>query len=335
MIAYCRGGLHMYARSVRRLALCASLALVSMAFAPSAALPETPQQRLTTNVTPDPAAAVFVVDDLQRFVAATDRIAAGEDAAMVLQRDYLDLASSGLKIYIEKYDLTAERLVSAMQLHPDKYAAIDATIDALNSQRDAFRQIYAEIKQIMPDSVFPPTYFVVAGHRGIGSGSIEGPLISIEKDTPESIRTDLAATLVHEMVHMQQLAALAEAYFVIFNGPERTLLALCIREGVATYFSEIITGGSVHKNAARDFLLAHEEELWSAFEREMLGGETGDWLWSEPENPEQPQDVGYAMGARIAEYYYENADDKPRVVRELLGVTDYPELLKRSGYKAN
>ena len=95
-----------------------------------------------------------------------------------------------------------------MDKYPKKYSAIAANLKVLRSEEPAFRKVYGDIKGVIPDAVFPPTYFVVAGHRGIGSGSIEGPLISIEKKTAESIRGDLAATLVHEMVHMEQLAAL-------------------------------------------------------------------------------------------------------------------------------
>jgi len=309
-------------------------AVGALAIALPATLAAAPQQRLTTDVTSDPAAAEFVYEDVERFIATAEKIVEGEDAAVVLQRDYLDRASTGLEMFIEKYDLTARRLTTAMETHPEKYDGIAANLKALRSHEAAFREAYGKIKQVIPEAVFPPTYFVVAGHRGIGSGSTEGPLISIEKKTAESIRSDLAATLVHEMMHMEQLAALDEAYFEIFNGPQRTLLALSVREGIATYFSEFITGGSPHKNAARDYLLAHEQELWAAFEREMLGTETGDWLWSQPENPEQPQDIGYAMGARIAEHYYQTAVDKRQAVRELLGVTDYPALLERSGYPA-
>jgi hypothetical protein len=101
---------------------------------------------------------------------------------------------------------------------------------------------------------------------------------------------------------------------------------------VATYFAERVTGGSRHKNEARDYLLAHEKELWDRFRREMLGSETGEWLWSAPSNPEQPRDVGYAIGARIVEAYHENAKDKRKAVQEILGVTDYEAFLEKSGY---
>jgi hypothetical protein len=290
------------------------------------------QQQLTDDVVADPAAARFVYDDVAHFVIAMEQIAAGADTSDALQSEYLGKATPGLKMFIEKYDLTVERLMRAMRAHPEKYRSLEASLNALREAEPAFRDVCARLKLEIPDAVFPPTYFLVAGYRGIGSGSIEGPLISIEKKTVESIREDLPATLVHEMVHMEQLAVLREDYFTIFSGEEKTLLALSVREGVATYFAERVTGGSLHKNVARDYLLAHEKELWDRFRREMLGSKTGEWLWSAPSNTEQPRDVGYAIGARIVEVYYESAKDKDKAVQEILGVTDYEAFLAESGY---
>lgn len=290
------------------------------------------QQRLTENVILDPAAAQFVYEDVENFVRAMEKISSGADTTETLQAEYFDKATPGLKMFVEKYNLTLERLLKAIRKHPQKYSSLGESLAALKSQTSRYRDVYADLKKEIGDAVFPPTYFLVGAFRGIGSGSVEGPLLSIEKETIESIEGDLSATLVHEMVHMQQLAALGEAYFVIFSGKEKTLLALSIREGVATYFAERITGGSVHKNKARDYLLAHEEELWRTFRQEMHGQKTGEWLWSTPSAPEQPRDVGYAIGARIAEAYYERASDKPKAVREIMAITDYPAFLAKSGY---
>jgi hypothetical protein len=288
---------------------------------------------LTHDVVEDPAAAVFVYRDVESFIRALERLGHDPDTTTVLQEEYFDGASPGLLMFIEKYDLTMSRLLGALREHPEAYTSIPQKLAILRSEEPAFHEAYRDLAGVMHGAVFPPTYYVVAGHRGIGSGSVEGTLISIGKETPESIRTDLAATLVHEMVHMQQLAGLWEAYFAIFSGPGRTLLATSIREGAAMYFSELITGGSVHKNQARDFLLAHEARLWEAFRSEMLGGEMGEWLWSTPSDPEQPQDVGYAMGARIVHTFYERADDKAEAVRRILSITDYPAFLAASGYE--
>ena len=289
------------------------------------------QQRLTDNVEADPAQAVFVFEDIKRFLEALGAIERGLDPEEALRSIYFDRASPGLKLFVEKYDLGPARLAKAMAEHPEAYERIPSVLQALKGNVPSFQQAYRGIAAILPDAVFPPTYFVVAGHRGIGSGSTEGPLVSIEKHTAATV-TDIVPTLVHEMIHMQQLAAVGEAYFEIFSGPGRTLLALSIREGAATFFAEVIAGGSKHKNEARAYLAEHEAELWDAFQQDMLGGETGDWLWKKPENPEQPQDMGYAVGARIVEVYYENAADKRNAASKVMAITDYSAFLQDSGY---
>ena len=305
-----------------------SLVVIALAVTPAVA-----QQTLTSDVAADPETAIFVYSDIENFVRAQAAIEQGDDPAAALQREYFDAASPGLLLFIEKYDLTLDRLLAAMVERPEEYRRTGATLEALMSREPEFRRAYTDIQRVIPDAVFPPTYFVVAGYRGIGSGSVEGPLISIEKKTVEAIAAgDIEPTLVHEMMHMQQLAAVGEDYFVIFSGEERTLLALSIREGAATYFSELITGGSEHKNEARDYYLAHETELWEAFRVDMLGHDMGDWLWEQPTDPEQPRDLGYAIGARIVEAYYQSASDKAAAARRIMAITDYPAFLHKSAY---
>ncbi len=292
------------------------------------------QKTLTDNVVIKPMEAKFVFQDIENFLDAQMAIASGQDSSKALKTMYLDKASPGLKMFISKYDLTTKRLKKAMAKYPEDYSRIKQTIIELKAHETNYKKYYDKIRKIIPNAVFPPTYFLVAGHRGIGSGSTEGPLISIEKKTIESIK-DMQGTLVHEMVHMQQLSAVGEAYFVIFSGKERTLLATSIREGGATYMAEIIAGGSKHKNLARKFYLANEKELWKKYSSEMYGLKMGGWLWADPENPDQPRDLGYAIGARIVEAHYKNAKDKQKAAQEIMAITDYPAFLKLSGYEGN
>ncbi len=290
------------------------------------------RQTLTDDVVADSEEASFVLDDLENFLWAMECVESGQGLEDALQQEYLDAASPGLVMYIQKYGLTVDRLVAAMEKYPESYARLPETAAVLRQHLPVFRQAYGAMAELIPGAVFPPTYFLVAGHRGIGSGTVEGPVLSVEKETQASIEEDLVATVVHEMVHMQQLARIEERYFEIFQGEARTLLALSIREGVATYFAEILVGGSEHKNVARDYLLSREAELWKRFRREMLGTKTGDWLWSSPKEPGLPQDLGYALGARIAEAYHQLHGRSSQAVIEILSVTDYPAFLERSGY---
>ncbi|KAA3610008.1 MAG: hypothetical protein D8M58_07795 [Calditrichaeota bacterium] len=227
------------------------------------------QKVLTENVVKNPSEAIFVYQDIENFVDAQQAIASGKDTSEALKSRYLDKASPGLKMFISKYDLTIERLRRAIKNYSDDYSNVAEKLTALKNHEASYKEYYAKIKNVVPNAVFPPTYFVIAGHRGIGSGSTEGPLISIEKKTIKSIK-EMQGTLVHEMIHMQQLAATGEAYFAIFSGKERTLLATSIREGGATYMAELIAGGSKHKNLARDYYLANENKFWEKFSKSIM-----------------------------------------------------------------
>ena len=56
-------------------------------------------------------------------------------------------------------------------------------------------------------------------------------------------------------------------------------------------------------------------------------------MWGHPADTAQPQDIAYVLGARIVATYYDNAKDKVKAVSEILGVTDYPAFLRKSGYE--
>jgi len=289
------------------------------------------QMELTDNLTPDPNDAEFVYEDIHNFVRAFEQLASGGDSVAILQAEYFDKGSPGLGAFISRYDLTAERLVRAIREHPDAYAAVGGKVEVLADEVPRYRGAYAEIKRLIPDAAFPPTYFLIGAHRGIGSGSEEGPLVTIEGESVEDIQGKFVTMLVHEMVHMEQVQAIGlDKYRAIF-GPEKSLLALTVREGIAEYYAYEITGRMTQERA-RAFVLEHEGELWKRFQPDMLGTETGDWMWSRPADPEQPPHIAYVMGARITEAYYANAEDRDRATGEILSVVDYPAFLERSGY---
>jgi hypothetical protein len=294
--------------------------------------PSAAAAQLTSDVTPDPGEARFVYEDIHNFVRAHELLCSKEDTIGTLQTEYFDRATPGLLMFVEKYDLTPERLRDAIRKHADAYALLGDFPKLLESQEPAFRNAYADLQRFLPDTRFPPTYFLVGAYRGIGSGSTEGPLISVEKETAASVERDLVTTLVHEMIHLQQLAAQGEQYFAIF-GPKKTLLALSIREGTADYFAVRVTGVvGEHSQERRAYVFEHEKELWEKFQMDMYGEETGDWMWSTPSDPDQPPHVGYSLGARIVQAYYEGAEDKSRAAREIMSVKDYAAFLEKSGY---
>ena len=289
------------------------------------------QAQFPFEVTVDPAEAAVVTTDVHNFVKAHHRLASEADTLAVLQEDYLDRGSPGLRAYIGRYDLTAERLQAAIREHPEAYAALSANVEVMEAEIPNCRKAYAGLKRHIPGAVFPPTYLVVGGYRGIGTGSEAGPVATVETRGPKALRGTFTTLLVHEMAHMQQAMTMGIEQYQAIYGPEGTVLAYMIREGIAEYFADLVTGRMTQEKA-RPYVIEHERELWERFTPWMLDAEDTGWMWSTPEQPKQPRGVGYVMGALITRAYYDNADDKEQAIREILAVTDYPGFLARSGY---
>ena len=76
--------------------------------------------------------------------------------------------------------------------------------------------------------------------------------------------------------------------------------------------------------------------IWSPDGRELIyaaGRPTNDpkVFYGDPPG-ERPADLGYFVGYRIVEAYYQRAADRRAAIREILTATDYEALLAASGY---
>jgi hypothetical protein len=286
--------------------------------------------QLTIDLTTEPDEATFVYEDVWNFASALQRLAAGGDTVAILQAEYFDRATAGLQYYLDNNGITAERLAGAIARRPQEFAALIDLPERLAAQADTFRQALTDVKRIIPNAVFAPTTFLIGPWFGASEASEQGVLISVEKPYTAEHKTH---TLAHEHIHIQQaLAQGIEQYQSLYDdGPNRTLLALAIREGSADFLAKLAVGGTTHEGAL-EYCMAHESELWERFSSEMAGREPGHWMWAEPMNPAEPRDLGYAMGFMIVRAYYERAEDKAEAVRAILAVTDYPAFLEQSGY---
>ncbi len=279
-----------------------------------------------------PEEAKIVYTDVHNFIKAFNLLKTNSDTIKILQKNYIDKGTPGLKIFIEKYALSAEKLSKAIRKHSEDYASVVTKLDWLKTQEDSIRQYFKKLNHFIPNAVFPPTYYLVDLRRGIGSGSTEGQLITIEKEAKKIIDPGLKTHIIHELVHLNQLYSIGslDKYLAIY-GSKKSLLAITIREGIAEFFAELITGKYTQDEACF-YTRSHEKELWERFKKEMNGKDTGDWMWKNPKNQEQPRDVGYVLGALIVEFYYKKSLDINATVSEILSITDYESFLKKSDY---
>lgn len=285
----------------------------------------------TQNFPRNPNKAEFIYDDIRNFINAYRMLDNRSDTVNILQTEYIDKGTAGLKAFIDKYGFSTETLAKKIQKYPEDYEALGKKLDWLILQEDSIKMSFRKLNQFIPDAIFPPTYYLVGMQRGICSASDVGQLITVEKYAKDVVLKKHRTYIVHELVHMNQVKVIGIDKYRAIYGKEKSLLALTIREGIAEFFAELVTG-SYAQEQNRRFVIQNDSILWYQFQKEMLGTETGDWMWSIPDDPEQPQNIAYVFGAYIVEYYYKHSMDATEAIKNILSVTDYESFIRDVNY---
>jgi hypothetical protein len=301
-----------------------------------AACPAGGQQPAVTNRDPD--AARLVTSDIGRFWAAYD----GATLATAGQRFdslYLAPGTPGLHGFVRGRIAAGRMLAATIASRPRFYASIrevTMAIDTAATVRIAIRQSFHRLRELYPAAVFPDVYFVVGRLNSGGTAVPAGLVIGAEMyaRTPGTPVDELSsweravvttfdvlpAIVAHELVHYQQAPSL-----------ERTLLARALREGAADFVGELISGQLLNR-AQHAWAAPREAALWAEFRAARAGTDVSRWLYQGDQAGDRPADLGYWMGYRICQAFYERAADKRAAVARILAVTDAEAFLAESGY---
>jgi len=279
-----------------------------------------------------PPAAQVRIDDVQRFYQLYDRTD-GHPAANRLQSDYLDQGSPGLKQFVHSRIGSADKLAAAIDKAPDAYLDARACAATLPAVRQQLGDVFSRLAAIHPQAVFPPVTVVIGRNTTGGTTTASGVIIGLETICRANwMEPDITARLTHliahEYVHLQQPAARIDP------PPEASVLFLSLIEGGAEFIGEQISGQVANIHLQR-WTQGHECTIERRFLAEADGTDVTPWLYNGPGTPEQPGDLGYWVGYRIAKSYYEQAVDKQQAVAEILSINNDTAagFLAKSGWK--
>jgi hypothetical protein len=281
----------------------------------------------------------LVTTDVDRFWAAYP--AALRDTAhayRVFQEQYFDHGSPGLREYFtRKYKGDARLFARRVIQRPQYYASARQTMLSVADQKPHIVAALRRLQHLYPPVRFNPIYFLVGGFAGstaqpvgllIGADQdANGPNVDIsELSLVQRNRcgpvTNMPALVTHEMIHNTQ------------QPHDGTLLSGAIREGMADFVAELVTGQPGTNARLHVYGNAHERELWHAFAQEMWGNNPQNWLAnSKQETPDKPCDLGYYVGYKICQAYYDKAADKKQAVAQMLTTRDFKAFLAQSGYE--
>jgi hypothetical protein len=293
----------------------------------------------------DPAAAVFVTSDLAHFWDAYD--AGGKDGVVsAFQERYLNVASPGLRDFIQSRKLTAASLANMVRAYPLYFAAIRSNTLRLAGEPallDTIRVHFQQIEALYPPAVYPPVTFLIGRFSTGGTTSRNGMLIgtefyAIDDTTPlQELNTfarnnvkpldSIPLIIAHEHVHILQVQARR-----LMAKANQTLLEQSLLEGSADFVGELVSGSHINR-AIYEWALARESDLWAEFQLVMNGTDVRQWLYNQGSaTPDRPGDLGYFVGYRIAQAYYAAASNKTAALREIIEVADAAAFLAASGY---
>lgn len=293
---------------------------------------ETPQTK--RNVEPD--AAQIVSSDIALFWKAYD-LARPENNLIVFRDEYLRKGSIGLQQFTRLRIGSSCALIDAIEQHPKYYASLRERASQLPSQERALRESFRKLKNLYDSAVFPDVYFLMGRMNSAGTLTDKVLLIGIDMfgqaaDTPldelgewhkANIKPIEAVPFVvaHELIHYQQK----------YPRDQITLLQQTINEGGADFIAKLIAGGHGNERL-HTYGDLHQKELWFEFKKEMLGSNQDNWLYQGDKAKNRPADLGYYIGYKICEAYYEKARDKKRAIKEILEIKDFQAFLTASGY---
>jgi hypothetical protein len=271
---------------------------------------------------------VIELGDVALFYRVYDA-AAGRPSAEQLQRDYLDAGSAGLRVLARARNVTGARIAEAIARRPEIYARARDCASVLPRVRERVAQSMRRLSEIYPPARFPPITIAIGRGRPVAIGHpVTGVQIGLEAlCAADFIDPDIEDRFVHliahEYAHVQQAPELAAV-----ENP--TVLEASLIEGSAEFVAELISG-SVGYTYFPAIVEGREQEIETRFAADVDKRDLSDWLYNS--TFEQPRDLGYWVGYRIARSYYERAADKGRAVREILEMRDARAFLAASGWR--
>lgn len=284
----------------------------------------------------NPDGAMIITEDIERFWSAYD-ISSNENLTELLQTEYIDKGTPGLKGFLPNRIISSKALAATVEQNLSYYKSARNQTLKVAAYESQIRSAFHKLKELYPDAVFPDVYFVIGRMNSGGTTSHNALIIGTEMyGLTESFPIDslsewhqavlsspdkIPLIVTHELIHFQQP-------FVIGKS---SLLSASIKEGAADFITELITGSHIN-NHIHNWANPREDSLWNEFKTLMHGTDYSGWLYNGVPSDGKPADLGYWMGYKIVEAYYNKSTDKKAAILKILRNRDSEEFLLESGY---
>jgi hypothetical protein len=267
--------------------------------------------------------------DVDRFYALYD--ATGGRPSVEQLDAYLAGGSQSLREFARLRRVTGERIAAQIASNPGIYEHARECLRVLPAVERRLQATMETLSDLYPDAVYPPVAIVVGRGRPAAIADPSGATIGLEAlCAADFMHPDPEDRFVHVIAHEYVLQALARDEPEP-GDPRATVLRMSLMEGAAEFVAELVSG-SVSNVRHAGWARGRELEIESAFQAAMHGTDLGPWLYNYRPGSDDPYDLGYWVGYRIAKAYYLQADDKRAAVARIIDMDDPEAFLRDSGW---
>jgi hypothetical protein len=284
----------------------------------------------------------LITSDIDRFWRMYHQLSTASttaDSLQLIHTLYLDTPSHVLEDRIkEEGGEMALSLLNAVRAHPKYIASIEESSRRIGQYRQVILAAFRKLRQYYPRAVLPDFCFVIGDFESGGTPEPHGMMIGAEivaasDNSPVeefagvpglkygiSPVDRIDAICSHEIVHWQQAK------------PTQDLLWLSLREGAADFIGEKLCGKTIDPQQLA-YGRAQAAQVWRLFVADTAANAIPNWLFNGGRTDLSiPPNMGYYIGYRICEVYYNKASNKPKAIQDILSIKDPRQFLYRSGY---
>lgn len=286
---------------------------------------------------PQTADTKFVTSDIENFWLAYDACQnkSYTEKVSIFDSLYIKKASSCLKSVLQLKNLRADDFIKWLETEKDYFSKCRKVCNEITSYEPEIKRHLLSFKNIYPNANLGDVYFMFTAFYTGGQPNKYGIAIGMDfwsKPEYDSVQftnplnkelvrniTNMPFTVIHEQTHRNQKQT-----------AENTLLKKCLEEGGADFIAYLITG-KINNTYLYNYGSSREAELKEHFKKDIETNNFEYWLYNKF-SQDRPRDLGYYIGFKICESYYNNARNKTTAVADILNIKKPAKFLKKSHY---
>jgi hypothetical protein len=291
---------------------------------------------LVTNVTGQinrqPDGFKLITTDVENFWQAFDIFK--QDTTQNPFAEYLRNGTQGLQHFKEHRIRDSAHFKKIIRLEMDYLEKVRPSTVNPQVIRPRLEKYFKEFQRIYAEAEFPDIYFVIGQFNSGITTSLTEIMVGAELFSDTVVSTSRG----DRSTSPEKLPVYITCGLAYFNQKPAhtgyTILRQSIVNGSADFLATLALGIDKEIILQQENYIygeQHEESLVKEFLKEQNTDNFSNWFYNRSTKG-RPSNLGFWIGYKITQAYYENEPDKTKAIKEIMKINDFDKFLLLSGY---